>query len=244
MRLLRWHYFFGTLLIAISTAIYFIYFLVFKDPLRLIGSFLGNLGFLPVEVLLVTLIIHRLLDEKEKRSILDKMDMVIGVFFSEVGIELLRKMVRFDRSSGQIHYNLLIKMGTAEELSATDNFFRQYQCSIDTRASSLGELRFFLSEKRDLLLRLMENPNLLEHETFTELLRAVIHVDEELKYRTDIENLSQADYRHLSEDLRRAYILLISQWIRYMKSLKRNYPYLFSLAFRVNPFNPDASAEI
>jgi hypothetical protein len=38
--------------------------------------------------------------------------------------------------------------------------------------------------------------------------------------------------------------LLISQWVDYMKHLKKNYPYLFSLAIRINPFNPDASAVV
>jgi hypothetical protein len=38
--------------------------------------------------------------------------------------------------------------------------------------------------------------------------------------------------------------LLISQWVDYMKHLKKNYPYLFSLAIRINPFIPDASAVV
>jgi hypothetical protein len=33
----------------------------------------------------------------------------------------------------------------------------------------------FLLEERDFLLRLLENPTLLEHESFTDLLRAVFH---------------------------------------------------------------------
>ncbi len=37
----------------------------------------------------MTLVIHRLRGEREKRARLEKLDMVIGTFFSEEGTELL-----------------------------------------------------------------------------------------------------------------------------------------------------------
>jgi hypothetical protein len=37
---------------------------------------------------------------------------------------------------------------------------------------------------------------------------------------------------------------LIGVWLEYMKHLSRHYPYLYSLAIRTNPFNPNASVEI
>ncbi|MBA7569274.1 hypothetical protein ES708_11013 [subsurface metagenome] len=36
----------------------------------------------------------------------------------------------------------------------------------------------------------------------------------------------------------------ISEWLDYMKHLKNNYPYLFSLAMRTNPFDANASVEV
>jgi hypothetical protein len=42
-------------------------------------------------------------------------------------------------------------------------------------------------------------------------------------------------------DIKRAYGLLVDQWLVYMKHLKDNYPYLFSLAMRVNPFLQEPS---
>jgi len=35
--------------------------------------------------------------------------------------------------------------------------------------------------------------------------------------------------------------LLVHEWLDYMKYLKKNYPYLFSLAVRTNPFDRNAS---
>jgi len=39
----------------------------------------------------------------------------------------------------------------------------------------------------------------------------------------------------------RVYDRLIGEWLAYMEYLQRNYPYLFSLAMRSNPFDEAAS---
>jgi len=105
----------------------------------------------------------------------------------------------------------------------------------------LIHLRNFLAKKSDFLLRLLENPVLLEHESFTRLLRAVFHLTEELNRRGTFEDLPESDYQHLAGDTRRVYRRLVSEWVDYMGYLKQNYPYLFSLAVRTNPFDENAS---
>jgi hypothetical protein len=115
---------------------------------------------------------------------------------------------------------------------------------VDVARVDLGALREFLLGRRDFLLRLLENPNLLEHETFTDLLRAVFHLTEELESRRDLAALPETDLAHLSNDIARAYSFLVREWLAYMKHLKDNYPYLFSLAIRTNPFDPQASAVV
>ena len=95
--------------------------------------------------------------------------------------------------------------------------------------------------KSNFLLRLLENPNLLEHESFTKLLRAVFQLTEELAQRKDVRKLPDTDYTHLEGDIKRAYVLLVDEWLDYMKYLKDNYPYLFSLAMRTNPFDQNVS---
>ena len=87
----------------------------------------------------------------------------------------------------------------------------------------------------------LENQNLVEHESFTELLRALFHLRDELFARGDLFSLPDTDIEHLANDARRVYIVLGEQWIDHMRYLKRHYPYLFSLALRTNPFNVHAS---
>jgi hypothetical protein len=93
-------------------------------------------------------------------------------------------------------------------------------------------------------MRLLENPNLLEHDSFSNLLLAVFHLTEELAQRTDLHRLTAADLEHLAGDVQRGYLLLIKEWLAYLAHLQSRYPYLFSLALRTNPFDPFATPEI
>lgn len=115
---------------------------------------------------------------------------------------------------------------------------------MDARLGDLPELYAYLHGQRDFLLRLLENPNLLEHDKFTEMLWAVTHLLEELSARDDLTRLTEKDLDHLSGDLARAYCELAGQWVGYMEHLQKQYPYLFSLAMRTNPLDPKASAAV
>ena len=94
----------------------------------------------------------------------------------------------------------------------------------------------FLLSKREFLLRLLENPNLLEHETFTHLLTAVFHLQDELSSR-NLSELRDDEKEHLENDIKRVYRASVSQWVLYIKHLKNTFPYLFVTAMSNNPFN-------
>ncbi|UCE19066.1 MAG: hypothetical protein JSV84_01595 [Gemmatimonadota bacterium] len=242
MKHLRWQIVLGIVLVVLSALIYVIHFFIFKDSHHIFIYMVGDIAFVPVEVLLVTLIIHRLLGEREKRHKLEKLNMVIGAFFSEVGTRLLVSFSDFDPNLDNIRNNLIITGEWSDkEFTAVSGRLKNYGYSVEIDKFNLEELKIFLIEKRDFLVRLLENPNLLEHESFTGLLRAVFHLTEELECRDDVRALQDSDCQHIAGDIRRAYVLLVHQWLDYMKYLKNNYPFLFSLAMRTNPFDQSAS---
>jgi len=235
----------GLLLVLLSAVSYLAHYAIFGDAHHIFIYLVGDIAFVPIEVLLVTLIIHRLLESREKRSILKKLNMVIGSFFSEVGTELLEYFADFDPQSPRITERLVVTNDWSErEFSTVGRSLEVCDCVIDSEKDSLENLRGFLMEKRGFLLALLGNPNLLEHESFTDLLWAVFHLTEELAHREDVRKLPDTDYEHLAGDIKRAYKLLISEWLDYMKHLKSDYPYLFSLAMRTNPFDRNASPEV
>lgn len=245
MKRFSWQMCLGISLITISVFLYFCHYAIFRDIHHIFIYLLGDIAFVPVEVLFVTLIIHQLLNEREKRTIMKKLNMVIGAFFSEIGIKLLQHFSRFDYNFDMISKNLVITNSwTEQKFLGTSKCLKNFDYNIESKKGNLEELRNFLIRKRIFLLRLLENPNLLEHETFTELLWAVSHLTEELAARTDVGKLSDVDYAHLSGDIKRAYIALITEWLEYMRHLKDKYPYLFSFALRMNPFDPNATPEI
>jgi hypothetical protein len=236
---------FASLLILLAVFFYALHYAIFKDAHHIFIYLLGDIGFLFVEVLIVTLIIHQILTEREKRAMLKKMSMVIGAFFSEVGTELLRQFNSFDSTAESIGARLIIDNSwSPEHFDKVEELLTGHKFKIDSKAGNLKDLHEFIVGKRNFLLRLLENPNLLEHESFTELLWAVFHLAEEMSHRSTVENLPENDYKHLSGDILRAHRLLVREWLEHMKHLKADYPYLFSLAIRTNPFNPAAKVEV
>ncbi len=242
MKRLDWKVILGLSLVVLSALFYYLHFLIFRDAHHIFIYLVGDIAFVFLEVLLVTLIIHRLLSQRERRSKLEKLNMVIGTFFSEVGTELLALFSDADPKLDDIRANLMVRADWSEgEFLRVSRVLKNYDYGADIDKVDLKGLHSFLRGKRDFLVRLLENPVLLEHESFTDLLRAVFHLTEELSSRKQVENLPKSDRQHLSGDLKRAYILLVVQWLEYMKHLKDNYPYLFSLAMRTNPFDQQAS---
>ena len=244
-KIFNWQVILGAILILLSALVYYIHFLIFKDARHIFIYLIGDIAFVFLEVFLVTLVVHNLLAQREKQVLFKKMNMVIGAFFSEVGRELIKFCIVFDAQSFTFADKLVVRA------EWTDLQFKQLQkeiagftCAIDYKKGDWKGLKSFLVQKRAFLLALLENQNLLEHESFTDLLWAVFHLTEELEGRSDLLNLMPKDYEHLSGDLQRAYRQLISQWLLYMQHLKRDYPYLFSLAMRTNPFDRQAEIQL
>ncbi|MDY9923051.1 hypothetical protein [Methanobacterium sp.] len=247
---LGWKVKLGIFLIFLSALLYVANYLIFHD-LHEVLFYIGiDTAFLPIEILFVVLVIENAISSREKKQMMEKLNMVIGAFFSEVGTDLLGAITKFDPDTEHIKDDLLITTSWSEkDFKNARKTIKEFDYTLNINGD-LESIEFlinakkFLVNRRKFLLALLENPNLLEHETFTELLWAVFHLMEELENRDDISKLPKADYNHLSGDVVRIYSLLILEWLQYMEHLMNNYPYLFSLAIRTNPFNPQSHVEI
>lgn len=239
----NWKVNLSLLLVAASALTYTIHYFIFHDVHHIFIYMIGDFGFLFIDVLLVVLLIENLLSRREKQTMIQKLNMVIGTFFSEVGLKLLEKFSTFVINAEVLEKKLTMtpnwKKKDFQAAAASAQTF-SYEIKLDK--DKLLDLRDFLLDKRPFMLRLLENPNLLEHERFTDFLWAIFHLTEELAFRGDkLKSLPKADYNHLLGDLKRAYSQITSIWIDYTWHLKENYPFLFSLAARINPLNPQAT---
>jgi hypothetical protein len=228
---------------GVSAFFYYIQYRYAGGAEQVLQWLVGSLAFLPLQILLLTLVVDRLLAQREKLAMLKKLNMVIGVFFSETGTHLLRMFSILDRDVDAVRGDLLPGPAwTAREFARNAVRMRGRVGRFEIGPEDLSALKVYLSSHRGFLLALMGNPNLLEHESFTDLLWAVFHLTDELMHREEVSNLPAADIAHLSGDAWRAYSLLVAEWLAYLGHLREDYPYLYSLAVRTNPF--DRSADI
>jgi hypothetical protein len=231
--------------LAASALFYFIHYLIFGDPHHIFIYLLGDFAFLPLEVFLVVIVIERILTRREKQAMLYKLNMVIGAFFSEIGNQLLSRLLGHFDNREEISRNLNVTADwTAKDFKRADAFAYHLKIDIDIRNLDLEGLKAFLAQKRMYLLTLLENPNLLEHDRFTDLLWATTHLDEELEARPSLKDLPEHDLEHLAVDIQRMYDHLASEWLDYVQHLKASYPFLYSLVLRTHPFQEHPSPMI
>ena len=240
-----WLILFALCLCCSSFILFGLHFVIFHDAHHILIYTLHDLAFLPVEVLLVTVILHQMLERRAMKDKLNKLNMVIGVFFSEVGTPLLRFFAARDQEKEQkITFFSSIRSWDHATYQRKRKEAATFPYQVTLACEDLIPLRSILIQKEDLLVRMLENPILLEHETFTEVLQAVFHLTEELKHRGDCINLPGSDIWHLSGDIARGYSLMIPVWLLYLEYLKEHYPYLSSLAIRTNPFTQQEDAVV
>jgi len=232
----------GRGLLAASVVVYVLQIVIFERADDTFFYILQDLAFLPLTVLIVGLFIERLIAVREKRALVHKMNMVIGIFFSELGNPLLAEMLPAVSSAPEIKEKLHIDASWKRaDFARAFQFARTLDCAFDLDLIDRVALRERLRSAREFVLRLLENPNLLEHERFTDLLWAVHHLEDELDMRTTLDDLLPADEAHLELDARRAFSAMLAEWLVYAQHLKSDYPYLFSLMLRTHPFQDTPS---
>jgi hypothetical protein len=224
-------------LLILSALIYTVQLIYFRKAGDTLFYILQDLAFLPLQIAVVTLIIGKIINEREKRERLSKINMMISAFFSEVGTELIKFMASFTENSAVSYGKLDVSaQWTAKDFSEANDFIRNYSIRALCPAAYLKDLKDLLNNKRLYLYIMLSNPTLLEHESFTDMLLAVFHKSDELTARSEFESLPESDIIHLNADISRAFTAVVSHWLQYMKHIKNDYPYLFSIEMRRNIF--------
>ena len=247
---LSWKMKFSIVMILLIIIIYGSNYLVLGDAEHIISYVWTHLGFIPVDILLVAFILDEIIEKKEKEAMLEKLDMLMSTFFSEVGNELINKLSTANKYKASTENLKSIKdwdendfdNKLAELKGASLDF--QTDISPEEREEFLQDMTTFLSSKREFIINLINNPNLLEKEEFTELINAILHLDEELEHRKNLALVTDADFGHLNGDMKRVYDKLVYEWVYYLKYLYKHYPYMIALVVRTNPFDADADVYV
>ena len=246
----KWKIKFSILMIILIIVIYGSNYLVLGDGEHIISYVWTHLGFIPVDILVVAFILDEIIERKEKEAMLEKLDMLMSTFFSEIGNELISQLSSANKYKTNTENLKSIKNwddkdyeNKLKELKDTDVEF-QADITPENREEFLRNLNELLTSKREFIINLINNPNLLEKEEFTGLVNAILHLDEELEHRKDLSLVTDADFAHLNGDMHRVYNKLIHEWVYYLRYLNKHYPYMIALIIRTNPFDEDAEVYV
>ena len=155
MKRMSWSFRLGLSLVAVAFLLYGVHYAFFGNAGEIALWGTRSLAFLPVSVLLVTLVLNRLLQRRERRIRLEKLNMVIGVFFSEVGTGLLEQFSSSDSSMARIRDDLAVGSGSADdELTRIRQRLSDHTYEVQVTEVRLMDLRSFLLGKREFLVRL------------------------------------------------------------------------------------------
>ena len=246
----KWKIKFSLLMVVLIIIIYGSNYLVLGDAEHIISYIWTHLGFIPVDILIVAFVLDEIIERKEKEAMLEKLDMLMSTFFSEVGNELIAQLSSANKYKASTENLKSIKNWDekdydnklAELKSSSVDF--SAQIAPEDREEFLENLRDLLSSKREFIINLINNPNLLEKEEFTALINAILHLDEELEHRSDLALVNDADFGHLNGDMHRVYQKLVYEWVYYLRYLNKHYPYMIALIIRTNPFDEDAEVYV
>lgn len=224
------HYLFVSFILIFTSFIMFLFhYLMFGQLENTIYYSLMSLCFIPINILGVTLVFEKLEERRSKIERLNKLNMLVGLFFSDVGFHLLKLIAAGDTQINSLNLDF-------NDIKACTNKLAAYEHDINFELIDYSKLKQLVIGSREILSTLIANENILEHEIFTDLLMALMHLRDEILFIQHKEELNHDDCIHLKGDLVRVYKTLTIQWVHYLSHLKQFYPFQYNSAIKFNPF--------
>ena len=228
----------GAGLIGLSIILHYVHYLVFKDVHHVLIYLLGDVAFIPLEVFFVSVVLEELIEARDERQITKKLNMLIGLFYQELGNDVLNHFVRSDEKVIADRLETTIDFEWDEsKYNTLTHKIKSHKPSVMMAFIDVKHLDNLLSHHKTLIINLITNPTIHEHGPFSDVLMTLFHLADELKHRP-LDALTKEDLEHLKIDIDRVYKQLAVEWVVYMSHLQVEYPYLFSTAVKNNPFDP------
>ncbi|WP_054835427.1 hypothetical protein [Methanobrevibacter arboriphilus] len=152
---INWKIKLGIILLLTSIAMYCFAFFALNEHEKVIFYLVIDFAFMPLDVLVVVLVVEGIINKKEKENILEKLDMIMSVFFSEFGTEFLSKFINISNKNEKI--NKLLKDLNVWSDKEFNNFLKDLKktdleinldLDIDQRKEFLTDLKQLLVENR------------------------------------------------------------------------------------------------
>ena len=200
---------------------------------------LHELALMPLEFVVVTLGLEKIMELSHKRENQAKISMIESLFFSESGSDMLRYLVSCDADQDVQQLRSIMNVQrdwSIKQIRQAKNAVKTITYEVDISKVDFFGLHYHLSTRHSYFLKIIENPALSGHERFTELLLHIYHLWEELEYRTDLYNLPEADRIYLCEIANSVYRELAVEWMQNATDLLLHQPERLDHVLRTNPF--------
>ena len=218
-----WKFKFAIVMLIIASIFFVSRIIVLGDPEEVVAYLWKQIGFIPVNILIVALLLDGIMSKKEREAILEKLDMLMGTFFTEIGNDLISEISKANKNKSKTKDLKSIKNWTDKDY---ENKLKELRDSpidfeadvpLEDREEFLTSIHVSIEKNREFIINLINNPNLFEKDEFSALVLALLHLDEELSRRGDLSNIDDVDFNHLTGDIKRVYTHLVYEWIYYLK---------------------------
>lgn len=228
MKKSKYYFIISIILILLSSILYLIHYLVFGQALNTAYYSLMNLCFIPINSLIVTILLEKLIEYKNHQDRIEKLNMLISIFFTEMGSSLMHLIIDTDENTKNL-------VNSFDDIEGLKQSVRNHKFNVDMSKLDLCSIKSILVNNNSLLINLISNESIHQHEIFTDLLMSIIHLRDEIVF---VENnkFKKIDICHLKNDILRVYKNISIQWVYYIEYLYKYYPFLYDNAIRVNPF--------
>ena len=226
------------ILFVLTIVLYLIYYIIFGEIHYIITSIAMSIASIPLNILFTSFIINYIVDIRDKKKRDKEVDILTGLFFNEIGIEILDIFTNRDECIEDIRKKALIKKDWAiDKYEELYEIFKNYDSCINVDMDDLKRLKIILDGKSSFILDLLFNPVLEDKEYFTDLIVEVLHVRDEINYRFIGDKLEDYEKIYIESDINKLYKLLCQRWVKYMLYLKNYYPQVFIKSLVNSPFD-------
>ncbi|MGL5381472.1 hypothetical protein [Clostridium sp.] len=232
------------ILIFLSLALYTIHYLLFKNIYATISTVLFSIAFTPLQAVINTQIINKILIQRDKVKKEKKLEMLVENFYSQIGTDLLKLFTNSDSNLSSI------TVITLDNNCLEDNYFQclssalsSYNYSINESDINFDTLYTILNSNINVFMDLLNNPILDEDTSFTDTLNSLVHLKKELEFRYIDSNLDEKEKQHIMKDLNLTYSLLSKEWIKYIDRLSKLYPDIYVKELIYSPFHLKSKSE-
>lgn len=110
---------------------------------------------------MVSFILENHLEKREVKARIEKLNMVIGVFFSEIGVKLLSRFTEKDLQIANLRNELLVNNSwTSNTFNNVKSNLKNYPFELNLSKDELISLKAMLVDEKKFLLGILENPTL------------------------------------------------------------------------------------